>query len=324
MLRRTFLISTAAVFLQASASRAQSFADYPSKPVRIIVPFAAGGLIDVAARIIGQNLAKRLGGNVYVENVAGAGGNIGMGQAAKSSPDGYTILMVSSSFVVNPSLIPNTPYDPVKSFTPVTLVAAAPQVVVVNDTFPAKSIKELVSLVRAIPGKYNYASPGVGTTGHLAGEMFRLGLGLDLAHVPFNGAGPAVNSVVAGHTPIGFAALPSVATQVMAGRLRALAVTTAFRSPAFPDVPTLAEAGVLDQESDVMQGMLVPVGTPKEIVDRLQREIAAIVAQPEVKKQLEALGSDPVASKPEEFAARINVEVPRWAKVIREANIGVK
>ena len=181
MIRRTFLISAAAVLLQANASSAQSSADYPSKPIKIIVPFAAGGLIDVAARIIGQNLAKRLGGNVYVEKEAGAGGNIGKGQAAKSPPDGYTILMVSSSFVVNPSLIPNTPYDPVKSFAPVTLVAAAPQVVVVNDAFPAKSIKELVSLVRATSGKYNCTNPlrgrssdrGIGGGESVSGKVLR-------------------------------------------------------------------------------------------------------------------------------------------------------
>lgn len=299
-------------------------AAYPEKPIKIIVPFAAGGLIDVAARIVAQHLSERLGQQVFIENVPGAGGNIGMGQAARAAPDGYTLLMVSSSFVVNPSLIPNTPYDPIKGFAPVTLLAAAPQVIVVHTSVPAKTVKELIALINANPGKYNYASPGTGTTGHLAGEMFRTGLKLDLVHVPFNGAGPATNSLIAGHTPIGFTALPPVAPQIRDGRLRALAVTTPKRSPAFPEVPTLAEAGVPDQESDVMQGVLAPAGTPKDIVDRLQREIAAVIAIPAVRQKLESLGSDPVGNRPEQFAQRLSIEVPRWAKVIKDANIKPK
>ena len=294
---------------------------YPDRPVRVIVPTSAGGLLDVIARLLAQKLAERTGTQFYIDNIGGGSGNIGTSAAANAPPDGHTLLIVSSQFVVNPSLIPNTPYDPVKSFAPVTLVAVAPQVIVVHPSMPAKSMQELIALVRASPGTHNYASPGTGTTGHLAGEMFRLGFNLDLVHVPFKGAGPAVGSTLAGHTPIAFVALPSATTQIADGKLRALALTTPKRWPSLPNLPTLAEAGVSNQESDVMVGLLAPTGTPREIVDLLQREIAAIVALPDVRARLAAFGFDPVANKPDEFAARIKTEFARWAKVIKDANI---
>jgi tripartite-type tricarboxylate transporter receptor subunit TctC len=302
----------------ASAAFSQT---YPDRAVRVIVPFAAGGPTDVMARILAQKLADDLGKPFFVENHAGAGGNIGMGMAATAAADGYTILVVSSSFVVNPSLYPKIPYDPFKDFIPVTVAGASPNVLVVHPSIPAKTVKELVDLIRSSPGKYNFASPGVGTTPHLSGELFRLSLDLDLVHIPFPGAGPAIGSAVGGHTPIAFTALPPAVPHVKAGNLRALAVTSSKRSSALPDVPTLAEAGLPGQEADTLQGVLVPAGTPKEIVDLLYREIVKIVALPDVKERFAALGFEVIANSPDQFTAQIKVEIEKWGKVIRDAKI---
>lgn len=305
----------------ALGSGSGSAAGYPDHPVKIIVPFAPAGPTDVMARLIAQKLSESLKQQFFVENHPGAGGNIGMTQVAHSAPDGYTILVASSSYVVNPSLYAKNPYDPFKDFVPVTLAAASPNILVVNSDFPVKSVKELVDLIKKNPGKYNYAMPGTGTTPHLAGELFKLSFKLDLTTVPFNGAGPAIQSAVAGHTPIAFTALPPTAPQVQGGKLRGLAVTSTKRSSALPDVPTMAEAGVSGQESETMQGILVPAGTPKEIVGLLNREIAKAMALPDVKEKCAQLGFDPVADKPEEFAAYIKKEVEKWGKVIKDANI---
>ncbi|HVY98332.1 MAG TPA: tripartite tricarboxylate transporter substrate binding protein [Dongiaceae bacterium] len=318
-----------AAILAAGASQAQNApavaaSGYPERSVKVIVPFAPGGPTDVMARLLAQKLTERLGKQFFVENQAGAGGNIGMANAAKAAPDGYTILVVSSSFVVNPSLYTRVPYDPYKDFAPVTIAGDSPNVLVVNPSVPAKSVKELVDLIRANPGKYNFASAGTGTTPHLSGELFKLSLKLDLVHVPFNGAGPAIQSTVAGHTPIAFTALPPTTAHVKEGRLRALAVTSRKRTSALPDVPTMEEAGLKDQEADTMQGILVPAGTPKEIVERLHREIAAIVATPEIRERFDVLGFEPVADTPGEFAARIKVEIEKWGKVIKAAHIKVQ
>jgi tripartite-type tricarboxylate transporter receptor subunit TctC len=296
-------------------------AGYPDHPVKIVVPFAPAGPTDVMARLIAQKLSESLKQQFFVENHPGAGGNIGMTQVARSAPDGYTILVASSSFVVNPSLYAKNPYDPYKDFEPVTLAAASPNILVVHADFPAKSVKELVDLIKKEPGKYNYAMPGTGTTPHLAGELFKLTYKLDLATVPFNGAGPAIQSAVAGHTPIAFTALPPTAPQVQAGKLRGLAVTSSKRSSALPDVPTMEEAGVKGQESETMQGIFLPAGTPKEIIDLLNKEIAKAMALPDVKEKCAQLGFDAVANKPEQFAIYIRREVEKWGKVIKDAKI---
>ncbi len=306
--------------LMTYACHAQSTA-YPMHPVRIIVPFAPGGPTDVLARLIAQKLFQNLGQQFYIENQAGAGGNIGMRAAARSAPDGYTIVFVSTSYVVNPSLYEKIPYDPFKDFAPVTMAAVAPNVLVINPSIPAKDVKELIAFLKANPGKYNFASAGVGTTPHLSGELFKLSQGLDLVHVPFNGSGPAIQSALAGHTPIAFTVLTPAVSQVREGKLRALAVTTRQRSPALPDVPTIAEAGLKDQEADTMQGILVPAGTPKPIIDLLHREIAKVMALPDVKERLAVLGFDAVANTPEQFAAQIKTDIVKWGKVIRDANI---
>lgn len=296
-------------------------ANYPDRPVRVIVPFAAGGPTDVMARLVAQKLSESLKQQFFVENRPGAGGNIGTMAAAHAPADGYTLLVASSSYVVNPSLYAKNPYNAFTDFVPITLAAASPNILVVNASFPAKSVKELVELLKKEPGKYSIANPGIGTTPQLAAELFKLSLKVDASSVPFGGAGPAIQSAVAGHTPIAFTALPPTSPQVQAGTLRGLAVTSAKRSAALPDVPTLAEAGFTEQESETMQGVFAPAKTPKEITDLLYKEIAKIMAMPDVKEKCAQLGFDPVANTPEEFAAYIKKEVEKWSRVIRDAKI---
>jgi tripartite-type tricarboxylate transporter receptor subunit TctC len=294
---------------------------YPAKPVRLVVPFGAGGPTDVIARVVAQKLSETWGQQVVTENIPGAGGNTGVAMVAKAPADGYTMLVVSTGFMVNPSMYTKIPYDPVKDFSPITLVAASPNVISVHPSFPAKTLKELVDLVKGNPGKYSFAQPSTGSTPHLAGELLKQQYRLDLITVPFNSAALAINSTIGNHTPIAFTALPPAMSNVRDGKLHGLAVLAAKRSPALPDVPTNAEAGIPDLESDTLTGIVAPAGTPKEIIDRWRAEIAKMVATPEVKQRLETLGFAPVANTPEEFGARIKVEIARWGKVVREANI---
>jgi tripartite-type tricarboxylate transporter receptor subunit TctC len=303
---------------------ATSAQDYPSKPVRVVVGFPAGGPTDAIARIVAQKLGDKLGQQFFVENIGGAGGNTAAGQVARMTPDGYTIMAISTGFVVNPSLYAKVPYDPVKDFAPVTLVAVSPNVVVVNPLVPAKTLPELVQLIRDNPGKYSFAGPGVGSTPHLGGELFRLAFKLDLVHVPFTGAGPAIQATVGGHTPIAFTALPPALSAVQSGQLRALGVASSERAAGMPDVPTFAEQDVKDQDADTLTGIVAPAGTPKAIVDLLHREIAAIVAQPDVKERLTTLGFNAVANTPEQFGARIRLEMDKWAKVVRDAKLRIE
>ncbi len=321
-LPRRQLLQSAAVALTAIAveqiAKAQ---DYPNRPVRVIVPYAPGGVTDTFARIIAQQLSERLGKQFYVENITGGSGNIGTGQAARAAPDGYSLLVAFSSFVVNPTLFDKLPFDPIKDFEPITLAVSSTTVLVVHPSLPAKSVKELVALIKQNPGKYSFASAGTGTQAHLAGEQFRLLLGLDLVHVPFNGGAPATASVIAGHTPIGFTSPTAAMEQVKEGKVRALAVTGKSRSQTMPDVETMTEAGYPDIKGDSWVGLLAPAGTPKEIVSRLNRETVAILALTDVRERLLALGDDPVASTPDEFAQRIKDEIRMWGDIIRQANI---
>jgi tripartite-type tricarboxylate transporter receptor subunit TctC len=294
---------------------------YPDRPVRLIVTLEGAGASGTVARIVGQKLSDDLGKQFYVDSQAGAGGNIGMGIAAKSAPDGHTILFAVSTLMVNPSLYASVPYDPIKDFAPVTLVGVSHFMLLVHPSVPAKDARELVALIKANPGKYNYASPGVGTTPHLLGEMLRVVFGLDLVHVPFKGGGSAISSTLAGDTPIIFAT-PAIAGQyVKQGALRALAVTNKIRLPALPDVPTVSEVGLPGEDADTIVGMLVPAGTPRGIIDLLQREIAKIVAMPDVQERFAAMGIEPVADTPEEFGTHIKEEIARWDRVIRDANL---
>lgn len=319
--RRQFLhlaAGGAALAAMARIARAQA---YPARPVRAIVAFVPGGVTDTFARLMAQKLGEHLGEQFYVENITGATGNIGTGRAAKAAPDGYTLLFAFSSYVVNPTLFDKVPYDPYKDFEPVTLAVASTTVLTVHPSVPANTVKDLVALIRANPGKYSYSSAGAGTQAHLAGEQFRLSLGLDLVHVPFNGGGPAIAAVVGGHTPIGFSSPAASIPQIKEGNVRALAITSKRRSQILPDVPTMAEAGYPEIEGDSWVGVLVPAGTPKDIIGLLNREVVKIIALPDIKARLGELGYDPVASTPEEFAIRIKVEIETWAKVIRAAHI---
>jgi tripartite-type tricarboxylate transporter receptor subunit TctC len=294
---------------------------YPSRQVRLIVPFGAGGPTDVIARVVAQRLSEAFGQQVITENIPGAGGNTGVAMVAKAPADGYTILVVSTGFMVNPSMYSKIPYDPVKDFAPVTLVAASPNVISAHPSLPAKTLKELIELVKANPGKYSFAQPSTGSTPHLAGELFKQEYQLDLVTVPFNSAALAINSTIGGHTPLAFTALPPAMSNIKEGKLRGLAVLSAKRSPALPEVPTNAEAGVPGLESDTLTGIVAPAGTPKEIIDRWRGEIVKAVALPEVKQRLETLGFAPVANTPEEFGERIKAEMTRWGKVVRDAGI---
>ncbi len=313
----------AAVWLLFGVAAATAQA-YPNKAVRIVVGFTAGGPTDAIARIVAQKLTDSLGQQFVVENIGGAGGNTAAGQEARATPDGYTIMAISTGFIVNPSLYAKVPYDAIKDFAPVTLVASSPNVVVVNPSVAARTLPELVTLIRENPGKYSYAGPGVGSTPHLGGELFRLAFNLDLVHVPFAGAGPAVQATVGGHTPIAFTALPPSLAAVQAGQLRALGIAASERASGMPDVPTFAEQGIKDQDADTLTGIVAPAGTPKEIVDLLYREIAKAVAQPDVKERLTTLGFKPVANTPDQFDARIRLEMDKWSKVVRDAKLRIE
>jgi tripartite-type tricarboxylate transporter receptor subunit TctC len=297
---------------------------YPNRTVRVVVGFPAGGPTDIIARIVAQRLSDSLGQQFYVENIGGAGGNTASGQVARANPDGYTIMAISTGFLVNPSLYAKVPYDPIKDFSAVTLVASSPNVVVVNPSVPVKTLPELVQLIRDNPGKYSYAGPGVGSTPHLGGELFRLTYQLDMVHIPFAGAAPAVQSTMGGHTPIAFTALPSSLSAIRAGQVRAIGVAASERAAGIPDVPTFAEQGVKDQDAYTLTGIVAPAGTPREIVELISREIARSVAQPEVQERLAALGFTPVADTPDEFAARIKLEIEKWGKVVRDAHLRIE
>jgi tripartite-type tricarboxylate transporter receptor subunit TctC len=315
------LIFMAALLCAAIGSGQSSAQTYPARPVRLIVPFGAGGPTDVIARLVAQKLSERWGQQVYTENLPGAGGNTGVATVAREPADGYTILVVSTGFMVNPSMYAKVPYDPIKDFAPITLVAASPNVVSVHPSFPAKTLKELVELVKAHPGKYSFAQPSTGSTPHLAGELFKQQYRLDLVTVPFNSAALAINSTIGGHTPIAFTALPPAMANIKDGKLRGLAVLSVRRAPALPDVPTNAEAGIPDLESDTLTGIVAPAGTPKDVIDRWRDDIAKAVATAEVKERLETLGFAPVANTPDEFGARIRSEIAKWSKVVHDANI---
>jgi tripartite-type tricarboxylate transporter receptor subunit TctC len=321
MSRLARYVGLAIALLSAVSAAAQT---YPDKPVHVVVGFTAGGPTDVIARIVSQKLSEALAQQFYIENIPGAGSNIASGIVAKAAPDGYTLLVISTGFLVNPSLYAKVPYDAVRDFAPITLVAASPNVVSVNPAVPAKTIQELIALIRANPGKYSYAGPGIGSTPHLSAELFRIRFGLDLVHVPFAGAAPAVGAVIAGHVPIVFSALPPAVAAIKEGQLRALAVTAARRAAALPDVPTMAEAGIADQEADTLTGILAPAGTPESIIRKLNSEIKRAVEQPDVRDKLTVLGFEPVLNTPEEFSARIQTEMAKWEKVVHDAHIKIE
>jgi tripartite-type tricarboxylate transporter receptor subunit TctC len=314
------MLGCAVTLIAATNSLAQD-TTYPSRPVRLVAPFAPGGPVDAVARVLAPKLSESFGQQFYVENHPGGSGNIGTALVAKAPPDGHTILVISSSLVVNPSLFAKLGFDTFADLAPVSLIGESPQVLLVNPSVPATTLVELIAPVKAIPGKYSYAHAGLGTPGYLAGEMLKQAFGLDMVAVSFNGGGPAMTATIGGHTPILYTSISTAAAHIKQGTVRALAVTGAQRSPALPEVPTLAEAGAPNQESEIILGMLVPAATPAPIVDRLHRELVKIVAMPEVRERLTALGFEPIASTPHEFSERIKQEVGKWAKVIEAAGI---
>jgi tripartite-type tricarboxylate transporter receptor subunit TctC len=319
-----FRALAAAACLVSAAAHGQSADPYPNRPVRVIVGFTAGGPTDVIARLIAQKLSESMGQQFYVENVPGAGGNIAAAQTARAAADGYTLHVVSTGFIVNPSLYSRSVgYDPVKDFAPVAILASSPNIISLNPNVPAKTAQELIALVKSSPGKYNYAHPGTGSTPHLNGELFKLSYGLDLTTVPFNGTAQLVTSAIAGDTPIVFTSLPSAMPIVRDGKLRALVVLSRQRVESLPDVPGTEESGISGLEGDTVSGVVAPAGTPRAIVDRVNAEIKKAATTPDVKAKLAALGFGPVASTPDEFGDRIKTEIAKWAKVIKDANIKV-
>ena len=307
-----------AALLVSGAAFAQQ---YPSKPVKIIIPFPAGGITDIAGRLIAQRLSERLGQQFYIENIAGAGGNLGMAQVARAPGDGYTVLLSSSSVTVNPSLYSKMSFDVEKDLIPVTKAGGSPNSWLVNADFPVKTMNELIELFKREPGKYSVASPGAGTTPSLSIEMLKHALKVDFVTVPFAGGGPLTQSVLGGHTPIACSAIGNYMALINEGKLRALAVTDKKRAEFKPDVPTLDELGIKDQEAETITGVFVPAGTPQPIIDLLQKEIAAIVKSPDIKSRLLELGINPEGSTPVEFAAYVKADIAKWKRVIETSKI---
>lgn len=291
---------------------------YPNKPIRMIVPFPPSAGIDVMARLLVPALSERLGQNVVVDNRPGAAGTIGAELAARSPADGYTLLMISTSHAFNVSLYKKLAYDMVRDFAPVTLIAATPNILVVNPSVPAASVKELVALARAKPRQLNFASAGVGTSSHLAGELFRYMAGVQLVHVPYKGAGAALAGLLGGEVQVAFFSIPSTLPHLKSDKVRALAIGSARRSEMLPDLPTIAEAGVPDYEASTWYGALAPARTPRAAVERLNREMVQIVQTPDMRKLLRAQGAEPRPTTPEEFAAHLKTEIAKYARVARD------
>ena len=316
---RSFIALAAACAFAASAIAADV---YPSRPVRIVVPFPPGGPADVLARTVGDKLQATLGQPVVVDNRPGAGGNIGMELVAKAAPDGHTLALApAGNLTVNPSLYRNVPYDVARDFAPVTVIAAVPNILVVNAQVPAKDLAELIAYAKANPGKLNFASPGPGSGAHLAGELLKSSAAIDMVHVPFSGIAPAVTAVVAGDVQVMFAGSSSAMPHVTAGKLRALGVASPKRIASAPALPTLAESGLPGFDVTSWYSIVAPAGTPPAVVERLQREIAKALDAPDVKTKLAGLGAEPVANTPSEFSAMIKVESAKWGKIVKDANI---
>jgi len=308
----------------AAASAAAAAQAWPSKPIKWIVPFAPGGTTDILARTVSEKLSPALGVPVVVDNKPGAGGGVGAELVARAAPDGYTIMGGTiSTHAINASLYKDLPYDPIKDFVPITMIARVPNMLVVNPGVPAKDVKELIVLLKANPGKYTFASSGNGTSQHLSGELFKTMAGVDMQHIPYKGSPPALQDVVGGQVTMTFDNITTAWPLAKAGKLKALAVTTAERSDIAPDVPTLAESGLPGFEVGSWQGVFAPAGTPPAIVKRLNAEIVKILAMPDVREKLGALGAEIVADSPEHFAVIVKAEVAKWSDVVKKSRARV-
>ncbi|MCW0232174.1 MAG: tripartite tricarboxylate transporter substrate binding protein [Ferrovibrio sp.] len=315
---RTFLAAAAAALLLAPAAPSAFAQAYPTKPVKVVVPFPAGGTTDILARHISAKLSERLGQQFVVDNRAGAGGNIGTEFTAKSEPDGYTIMMGTiGTHSINISLYSKLGYDPVKDFAPVSLVAMVANVLVVHPSVPAKNVQEFVALAKSQPGKLNFGTPGNGTSGHLSAELFKTMTGTDMVHVPYRGSGPMLTDLLGGNVQFTFDNLPSALPHIRSGALRALGVTTPKRWPSTPDIPTIAEQGLPDYSATAWFAMYAPAKTPAAIVAKLSDEIDAILKTPEMKAQFDQQGADPVGGKPQVLADLMKTEIDKWAKAVK-------
>ncbi len=313
------LATAAAALVFVAAAYSQT---YPIKPIRIIVPFPPGGATDVLARTVGPRMSETFGQQVVVENRSGATGNIGAELAAKAAPDGYTLVVgQASNIAINITLMGRLPYDPVKDFTPLTLLASTPNVLVIHPSLPVRSVKDLIALAKSKPGQLNYATSGNGSPGHFSAELLKKMAGIDMVHIPYKGASPALIDVVGGHASLYFTAMLSAQPFVKSGRLRVIAQTSAKRSPSLPDLPTIAEAGYPDYDITSWWGMLGPAGLPRDIANKLHAEIVRIIATPDVKERLNGLGADAVTNTPEQFAAYIKAEIAKWARIIKETGV---
>jgi tripartite-type tricarboxylate transporter receptor subunit TctC len=323
-MKRGALMMGVLVVLSADFAAGATAPAYPGKAIRLVVPFAPGGSNDIMARLVAQQFTESLKQQVVVDNRAGASGIIGTDIVAKAPADGYTILMMSLTFAVNPSLYSKLPYRTDKDFTAVTLVASAPLMLVVNPSVPAKSVSDLIAHAKANPGKLNFGSGGPGTTPHLAGEMLKMMAGLQMTHVPYKGGGPALADLMGGQIQLMLENIPSTLSFAKAGKLRALAVSALKRSPLVPDLPTVDEAGLKGYEIVGWNGLFVPAGTPRAIVTRLHSETLKALANPVVKERLAALGADAVGNTPEQFAAFVQAEIGKWARVVKAAGLKVE
>jgi tripartite-type tricarboxylate transporter receptor subunit TctC len=323
LLLRLLCLLLLASALPGNTARAEEA--YPSKSIRLIVPFPPGGPADALARVVGDKLGARLGKQVIVDNRPGAGGNIGMALGAKAAPDGYTLVLApAGNLTVNPSLYRSVPYDVGKDFAPVTALAAVPNVLVVNPSLPARNVAEFIAYVKAHPGQLNFASPGAGSGAHLAGELFKSIVGADMVHVPFSGIAPAVTALLGGQVQVMFAGAPGVLQYVRAGKLRALGVASLKRIAAAPDLPTLSESGLLGFDVTSWYGIVAPAGTPPDIIARLQSDIRNALHEPDVQQELAALGAEPIANTPAEFGAMIKAETAKWGTIVRNAKITIE
>ena len=314
---------TCITFSLVAHSHAQSYPPaYPTKPIRLIVAYPPGGGTDIVGRMMAQKFSESFGHTVIVDNRGGATGNIGTELAARAAPDGYTLLMGNvAPNAINVSLFNKIPFDPVKDFAPISLIAATPNILVVNPAVPVKTIKDLIALAKAKPGAYNYASAGIGSSSHLAGALFGILTHTDIVHVPYKGGGIALVDVLSGQTQLYFATMPAAMPHVKSGKLRPVAVTTEKRSQTLPEFPTIAEAGVAGYEASTWYGLLAPAQTPRPIVTRLHGESIKILSAPDLRGKLTSQGFEPVGNTPEQFAAYIQSEIAKWGKVIREAGI---
>lgn len=318
--RRAILRVGGALAITGLAGRAKA-AGYPERPIKIIVPFAPGGPTDIMARVLGTYLGQALGGTIVVENRPGGGGNIGIGLAGHAEPDGYTLLITSSAFVVNPGLYARIPYDPDKDFAAIAELGTSPNVILVDPKLGINSVAELIARAKANPDELNYASPGLGTTPHLAGELFKIVGNIQMTHVPFSGAGPAIQAILSGTTQVAFAALPPAHLHIESGALKALAVTGAHRWFDLPEVPTMVELGYQDFVSDTFQGFLAPVSTPASIVELLSAKSIEILKTTKIAEQLRNDGFEVLANGPDGMRKRIADEVPKWRGIIAKAGI---